>query len=88
MVAPLWTLNTIKHLCSPKKWTKVHQKFLGDATPKDLPSCQISSRSVKAAWRKTLKRYPVRSFPTFFLSRTDRNVTILESRLAACERRD
>jgi len=27
-------LNTIKNLCSAKKWTKVHQIFLGDATPK------------------------------------------------------
>jgi len=33
MVTPLWALNTIKYLCSPKKWTKVHQIFLGDATP-------------------------------------------------------
>ena len=29
MVAPLWALNTIKKLCSLKKWTKVHQIFLG-----------------------------------------------------------
>jgi len=34
MVAPLWALNTIKNLCYPKKWAKVHQKFLGDANPK------------------------------------------------------
>jgi len=33
MVEPLWALNTIKKLCSPKKWAKVHQQFLGDATP-------------------------------------------------------
>jgi len=34
MVAPLWALKTIKNLCSPKKWTKVNQNCLGDATPK------------------------------------------------------
>ena len=33
MIAPVWALNTIKNLCALKKWTKVHQKFLGDATP-------------------------------------------------------
>jgi len=34
MVVPLWALNT-KNLCSPKKWTKVHQNCLGDATPEN-----------------------------------------------------
>ena len=29
MVAPLWALNTIKKLCSPKKWAKIHQFFRG-----------------------------------------------------------
>jgi len=33
MVAPLWALNTIKNLCSPKKWTKVHQKFFRGCYP-------------------------------------------------------
>ena len=32
MVAPLWALNTITNLCSRKKWAKVHQTFLGDAS--------------------------------------------------------
>ena len=27
MVAPLWALNAIKNLCSPKNWAKVHRNF-------------------------------------------------------------
>ena len=27
-------ISAIENLCSPKKWAKVHQNFLGDATPK------------------------------------------------------
>jgi len=26
-------ISAIENLCFPKKWTKVHQNFLGDATP-------------------------------------------------------
>jgi len=53
-------ISAIKNLCSQKKWAKVHQKILGDATPQDLPSCQISSRLVKPAWRYGLfrKKFP------------------------------
>jgi len=33
--ASIWALNTIKNLCSPKKWTdQSSPKFLGYATPK------------------------------------------------------
>jgi len=33
MVTPLWALNTIKNLFSPKMWVKVHRHFSDDATP-------------------------------------------------------
>jgi len=45
MVTPLWALNTIKNLCSPKKLTRVHQNCLRDAIQQ--APCQILWRSVK-----------------------------------------
>jgi len=37
MVVPLWALNTIKNLCSPKKWTKIHQNFFRGCYPLRSP---------------------------------------------------
>ena len=74
MVAPLWALNTIKKLCSPKKWTKVHQFFRGcyPLRPPIMPYfIEISQTSLE---KSVIKRYlfgPSRHF----LSQTDRNVT-------------
>jgi len=38
MVAPLWPLNTIKKLCTPKKWAKVHQKIFRGYYPLRPPT--------------------------------------------------
>jgi len=72
MVVRLWSLNT-KNLCSPKKWTKVHQHFRGcyPLRPPIMPNfIEISQTSLAIGrWSLGLGQ------KKFILSRTDRNVT-------------
>ena len=72
MVAPLWPLNAINNLCSPKKWAKIHQKFRGwyPLRPPIVPNfIEIGQTSLEiGGCQLGLGQKNI-------LSRTDRNVT-------------
>jgi len=67
----------------PKKWAKVHRNFFRGCYPLRASTCQISSRSVKTAWRKALQKLGIGHRKKFILSRTDTWLGLLKSRLAS-----
>jgi len=66
MVAPPWALNTIKSLCSPKKWAKVHQKNFRGCYPVRRPIVpnfiEISQTSLEKSVKKRYLFGPSRRF--------------------------
>ena len=82
----LWALNTIKKLCSPKKWAKVHQHFFRGCYPLRPPIVPNFMEICQTSLEKSVKKRYLFGLSRHFLSRTE--TWLLESRLAACERRD
>ena len=66
MVAPLWALNTIKNLCSRKKWAKVHQIFFRRCYPLRSPIMPNFIEIGQTSFEKSVKNVTFSVLPDVF----------------------